>query len=322
MSKTGARRPMRVVALSGGVGGARLVAGLAAQLPAEALTVVVNTGDDFEHWGLTICPDLDTNMYTLAGLADRQRGWGLADETFAALSMVERYGGPAWFRLGDRDLATHLMRTRALAEGLSLTQATAHLCTALGVAPTILPMTDQPRRTVIELADRGDGADGLVPFQDWLVRMRGQPTPRAIHFRGGQTAAPGVVEAIAAADLVVIAPSNPYVSIDPIRPLDRVAAAVAAKPAIAVSPIVGGRAVKGPLAAMITALTERTPSAAAVVAHYRQRYGEVLSGAVVERGDDPAIADIPVLATAPIKGTDDDRARLAGEVLTFGESLL
>ncbi len=301
---------MKVLALSGGVGGARLVDGLAAVLAPDELTVLVNTGDDFVHWGLTICPDLDTVMYTLAGLAHPEQGWGLAGETFNALAMVERYGGPAWFRLGDRDLATHLLRAQALAAGRSLTQVTDELRRALHVGPRLLPMADAPRPTTIETHD------GTLSFQDWLVGKRGAPAVTAVRFGGSPRAADGVLEAIAAADVVVIGPSNPYVSIDPILALDGVRAALAARPVVAVSPIVAGKAVKGPLAGMVATLAGRAPSAAAIAAHY----GALLDGLVLERGDD-APEEIATHATATVMGDRVDRARLAREVLELARRI-
>jgi len=302
------RRWRSVVALTGGVGGARLVDGLAQVVPPEALKVIVNTGDDFVHWGLTICPDLDTIMYTLAGLAHPDQGWGLAGETFHALAMVERYGGPAWFRLGDRDLGTHVERTQALARGETLTAITARLCKALGVGPRVLPMADAPRPTRI------DTPGGPLTFQDWLVRERGRPTVTRVWSEGASQPAPGVVEAIDAADVVVIGPSNPYVSIDPILGLDGVRAALARRPVIAVSPIVGGRAVKGPLAGMIESLAGRAPSAAAVAAHY----GALLHGFVVEPGDGVGLR-VATRETPVVMRDRADRARLAREVLELAE---
>ncbi len=301
---------MKVVALSGGVGGARLCDGLAAALSPEDLTIIVNTGDDFVHWGLTICPDLDTVMYTLAGLAHPEQGWGLAGETFHALAMVERYGGPAWFRLGDRDLGTHLMRAQALAAGRSLTDVTDALRRALGVGPRLLPMSDAPRPTLI------DTPDSTLSFQDWLVGQRGAPRVERVRFTGPPRPAAGVVAAIDAADVVILPPSNPYVSIDPILALDGVRAAVARRPVIAVSPIVGGRAVKGPLAPMIESLAGLPPSPAAIAAHY----GALLTAMVIERGDD-APAGVATLATATVMGDRADRARLAREILDLARRL-
>ncbi|MCB9561248.1 MAG: 2-phospho-L-lactate transferase [Kofleriaceae bacterium] len=301
---------MKVLALSGGVGGARLVDGLAAVVPADELTVVVNTGDDFVHWGLTICPDLDTVMYTLAGLAHPTQGWGVAGETFGALAMVERYGGPAWFRLGDRDLGTHLMRAAGLAAGRTLTAVTAELAGALGVGPRLLPMTDVARPTML------DTHDGTLSFQDWLVGRRGAPVVTRVWWPGPARPTDAVLAAIDAADLIVVGPSNPYVSIDPILGLDGVRAALARRPVVAVSPIVAGRAVKGPLAGMIESLARRAPSPAAIAAHY----GDLLDGLVIELGDD-APAGLATLATATVMGDRGDRARLAAEVLAFGHDL-
>jgi LPPG:FO 2-phospho-L-lactate transferase len=298
------------VALSGGVGGAKLVDGLAAVLPAEALTVIVNTGDDFVHWGLNICPDLDTVVYTLAGLAHPEQGWGLAGETFGALAMVERLGGPAWFRLGDHDLGTHLFRSSRLAADLTLTEVTAEIARALGIGATILPMADVARPTQLETPE------GTLGFQDWLVARRGAPSVSRVWWPGPATPAPGVIDAIAAADVVVIGPSNPYVSIDPILALDGVRDAIAHKLVLAVSPIVDGRAVKGPLAPMIERLAGRAPSAAAIADHY----APLLRGLVIERGD-AAPDGIQSMSTSTIMHTREHRAALAREVLAFAEVL-
>lgn len=302
----------RVVALSGGVGGARFLDGLQRALPAGALTAVVNTGDDFEHLGLSICPDLDTVMYTLAALGDEARGWGLAGETFAAMEMVRRLGGPDWFSLGDRDLATHLLRTEALRGGERLTAVTARLCAALGVEPRVLPMADGPCRTFIDTAD-GES----LPFQEWFVGRRAQPAVRAVRWQGRPPPAPEVLAAIDACELVLIGPSNPYVSIDPILMLDGVRAALARKPVVAVSPIVGGRAVKGPLAAMIPALAGTPPTAGAIARHY----GALLRGLVVERGDAGEVAGVAVRETDTIMRTREDRLRLGRETLAFAAEL-
>ncbi len=302
----------RVVALSGGVGGARFLDGVARALPPGALTAVVNTGDDFTHLGLYICPDVDTVMYTLAGVGDEARGWGLADETFAAMAMVRRLGGPDWFSLGDRDLATHLLRSEALAAAESLTAVTARLCAALGVDARVLPMADGPCRTMIETV-----ADGTLPFQEWFVGRRAQPAVRAVRFDGRPPPAPGVREALEDCELVLIGPSNPYVSIDPILALDGVRAALARRPVVAVSPIVGGRAVKGPLGTMIPELTGAAPTAGAIARHYRG----LLRGLVVERGDEHDVAGVAVRATDTIMRTRDDRLRLATETLAFAAEL-
>ena len=302
---------MKIVALSGGIGGAKLVDGLVAITDPADLTVIVNTGDDFEHWGLYICPDLDTNMYWLSGLADHERGWGLAHETFAALERIASYGADTWFQLGDRDLATHIARTEAMRRGETLTRITARMYGGLGVKHRVLPMSDEPLRTMIDTYDHG-----TLTFQHWLVRERARPVVRGVRFEGTRAPSPEAIAAIEAADVVIIAPSNPYVSIDPIVCLDGVGHTLGRRPVVAVSPIVGGRAVKGPLAEMIVQLTAREPSAAAVAAHY----GPLLCGIVVERGDEDGI-DLPLHSTETVMRTRADRERLARETLAFAESL-
>ncbi len=313
----------RVVALSGGVGGARLVHGLdralrtlatSASAGQAALTTAVTTGDDFEHWGLSISPDLDTVMYTLADLAHVERGWGLADESFAALSMMKRYGAEDWFALGDRDIATHVLRTSALRRGQSLTSITAQLKHALGVQSSILPMCDAPFRTTIETTTHG-----VLSFQDWLVRERGAPLVRRVMFDGACEGTREVHAAIEAADVIVIGPSNPYVSIDPILSLRGVREAVFAKPVIAVSPLIGGKAVKGPLASMIGELSQRPPSSAWLVDHYA-----ALRGVVVHSGDEPSSMPngVRVHATDTLMRSRADSQRLASEVLSFAERCL
>jgi LPPG:FO 2-phospho-L-lactate transferase len=299
---------MKVVALSGGVGGARLLDGLARALPPGAMTAIVNTGDDFVHLGLHVSPDLDTVMYTLAGLAHEERGWGLAEETFAGLSMVKRYGGPDWFALGDRDLATHLLRSEAMRAGEPLSAITARLCGALGIEHPILPMSDEAVRTMIETK-----TEGTLPFQQWFVRRRAEPAVGAVRYDGGRTPAPGVIDAIDACDVVVFGPSNQYVSVDPILCLDGVREAIARRPVVALSPIVGGAAIKGPLATMIRDLTGETASAGAVARHYRG----LIRAMVVERGDEETVASIPVLGTSTIMRSREDRLRLAREILAF-----
>lgn len=303
---------MRVVALSGGVGGARLLDGLARALRPGELTAIVNTGDDFVHLGLHVSPDLDTVMYTLSGLADEERGWGLADETFAGLAMVRRYGGPDWFGLGDRDLATHLLRTEALRAGVPLSLITARLCGALGIPHPILPMAEGPRRTMIETT-----SEGTLAFQEWFVHRRAEPTVRAVRFEGETAPAAGVVEAIDASDLIVFGPSNPYVSVDPILGIDGVRDAIARKPTVALSPIVGGAAVKGPLATMIRDLTGEVPSAGAVARHYRG----LVKAMVVEWGDEVTVSEIPVRGTATVMRSRGDRLVLAREMIAFATGL-
>lgn len=302
----------RVVALSGGVGGAKLVSGLADILDPEELTAVVNTGDDFEHWGFCISPDIDTVMYTLAGLAHPAQGWGIEGDTFTALAMVERYGGESWFRLGDRDLGTHVVRTRALAAGEALTEITAKLAGALGVRVRILPMSDGSRRTVFDTE-----AHGTLSFQAYFVKHRFQPVVQRVRFEGNPPPTAAVLDAIAAADFVVICPSNPYVSVDPIVTLPGMREALARKRVVAVSPIVGGKALKGAAAKLMVELGVGEPSAAVVARHY----GAMLAGMVVEKGDEAGIEGVRVLATDTVMVTQKDRRKLAEDVLSFAGSI-
>lgn len=320
MSKAAERAGLKVVALSGGVGGARLLDGLARAVIEERggeLVAVVNTGDDFSHWGLHVSPDLDTVMYTLSGLSHEERGWGLAEESWNTLAMVRKYGGDDWFSLGDRDLATHILRTQALGRGETLTAITERLCAALGIRTRVLPMADGPCRTMIDIdPDAGPGPT-TRSFQDWFVRLRAQPAVRRVWFDGNPPASPAALEAIAGAELVIIGPSNPYVSIDPILSRPGMRQALAGRKVIALSPIVGGQAIKGPLATMIPQLENRAASAAAVAAHY----GELLTAVVVERGDEAELGELPLLATATVMRSREDRLRLARELLSFAESL-
>lgn len=301
----------RVVALSGGVGGARVAYGLSRILEPGALTVVVNTGDDFDHWGLRVCPDLDTVMYTLSEQSDDERGWGLLGDTFQTLAGVAAAGGDAWFQIGDRDLVTHLARSGALAHGETLTAITERLCAAAKVPARVLPMTDGDCRTKIDTK-----LHGTLTFQDWLVRHRA-PKVRRVYFDGRPPASPAVLEAIDSADLVIIGPSNPYVSIDPILSLARVRDALKGRTIVAVSPIVHGKAVKGPLAEMFPALGGVAPSPDAVARHY----GELLSGLVIEEGDACRETRVHTLATATVMKTRAERVQLARKVLDFALGL-
>lgn len=301
---------MKVVALAGGVGGAKLADGLAQTLSPEDLTVIVNTGDDFDHYGLRICPDLDTVCYTLAGLANPETGWGREGETWNTLENLNRLGGPGWFRLGDRDLATHLERTRRLAAGETLSQVTAAFCAAWGVGPRVLPATDDDVPTIV----RTD--EGELPFQEYFVARRCEPRVSGFHFRGAAQAAPapGVLEALAATDAIILCPSNPWVSIDPILNIPGVWDAMAGRAVVAVSPIVGGQALKGPAAKMYTELGTE-PSAFAVAKHYRG----LLTGFVLDTIDAGLVSllDMPALVTDTIMKNRGDRLRLAQEVLEF-----
>jgi len=309
---------LKIVALAGGVGGAKLVDGLAGRLPPETLTVVVNTGDDFEHLGLYICPDLDTVCYTLGGIASPETGWGRLDETWHAVESLSALGGPAWFRLGDRDLGTHLERTRRLRAGSKLSQVTCDFCRAWRITHTVLPATDDivPTRVYTE--------EGEMPFQEYFVHHQCQPRVTGFRFDGAERAhpAPGVVAALHAADLVVLCPSNPWVSIDPILAILGIKDAVSTRPVLAVSPIIGGQAVKGPAAKMYRELGI-APSALSVARHY----ASLLTGFVVDRVDEKEVGaiqalGIEVLVTDTLMKSRSDRLRLAGEVIQFANALL
>jgi LPPG:FO 2-phospho-L-lactate transferase len=308
---------MKIVYLSGGVGGARLAHGLSRALSPAELTLIVNTGDDLWHWGLRICPDLDTVMYTLADLAAVERGWGLSDESFGALSFIERYGGESWFQLGDRDLATHIIRSQWLRDGVSLSGVCARLCAGLEVRHPILPMSELPCETMIETEQ------GTLGFQRWLVQGRAEQDVRRIWYRcehgaAGVPGAPLVLSALEAADLAIIGPSNPYVSIDPILSCGGVRERLARLPVIAVSPIVHGRAVKGPLARMLQTLGGVEPSPAGVAAHYRG----LLHGLVGEHGDALPEAQLACHAAHTVMSSREDSLRLAREVLGFAERVM
>lgn len=313
------------MALAGGVGGAKLAFGLDRALGAvrPGLTVVVNTGDDLEVHGLHVSPDVDTVMYTLAGVADRERGWGLADETWRAMTMLERYGGETWFRLGDRDLATHIRRTARLAEGAFPSQITAELASALGVGAALLPMSDDSVRTRLHTSS------GWLDFQEWFVRRRQADQVTEIRFEGVEAShpAPGVLEAITAAGLVVLCPSNPYVSIAPILAVPGIRETVVAAGAavVAVTPIVAGRALRGPADRMLEWLGSEATSAG-VAQLYAERYPGLLDGFVIDRRDaalEPRIAalGLKVLVADTVMESDSDRIGLARAVLDWGASL-
>lgn len=315
------KTPNSVLALSGGVGGAKLVCGLADLLPAERLTVAANTGDDFEHLGLWISPDLDTIMYSLAGLSDRERGWGLAGETWSFMAQARACGAPDWFQLGDRDLATHVLRTDWLRRGQTLSEVTAELCRRLGVATDLVPMADEPVATILH-SDAGP-----LEFQRWFVRERCAPAVQSVGFRGAEAARPGPrwFDRLRAGDFdaVVICPSNPFVSIGPILALPGVRAALAAcrVPVVAVSPIIRGEAVKGPLAKMM-----REMNLEASAPGVARRYGDLLDGFVIDEADagarDAIAATGVQCATAPTLMTGPaEKRRLAGIVLDFAAGL-
>ena len=300
---------MRIVALAGGVGGAKLAHGLAQILPPEDLTVIVNTGDDFEHYGLYISPDLDTVCYTLAGLANPETGWGRMDESWQVIRNAIKLGGPDWFNLGDQDLGTHLERTRRMKAGQTLSQITRGFCKAWGIGPTVLPMTDQPVRTIV------DTDEGELAFQEYFVHRKCEPKVKGFRFEGVEIAeaAPGALEALKSADAVVICPSNPWVSIDPILQVLNLRSTVhRPRSVIAVSPIIGGQAVKGPAAKMYAELGIQ-PSALAVAEHYRN----LISGFVLDNVDAELAKSIaiPTLTTDTLMNLLTKRARLARDVL-------
>jgi LPPG:FO 2-phospho-L-lactate transferase len=300
---------LKIVALAGGVGGAKLAHGLAQILPSNDLTVIVNTGDDFEHYGLYICPDLDTVCYTLAGSANPDTGWGRVNETWNVIENASKLGGPRWFNLGDQDLGTHLERTRRLKEGYTLTQITKDFCKVWGIEHEILPMSDQPVRTIVETEE------GELAFQDYFVHRRCEPRVTGFRFEGIESAepAPGAREAIQLADAVIICPSNPWVSIDPIlHVVNRIE-----KPVVAISPIIGGQTVKGPAAKMYRELGIE-PSALAVARHYC----DLISGFVFDQLDKHLEGEIRSLnmrtfVTNTLMKSHDDRKQLAINLLDF-----
>ena len=309
-----------VVALAGGVGGARLAVGLMDVL-GEDLAVVVNTGDDFEHLGLMICPDLDTVMYTLAGINNPETGWGLAGETWEALKALGRLGGETWFRLGDRDLGTHLFRTDQLARGQRLTEVTAGMCSALGVRAQVLPMCDSPVRTMVHTAE------GVLGFQDYFVRRRCEPVVTGFEFVGAERAvASPEVRGVFGQDVraIVICPSNPFVSVGPMRAVAEIELLLQARrcPLVAVSPIVGGGAIKGPAGKMMAELgLEVSPLGVA------RFYAGLVDGLVIDGQDAQyagAIEDLgmAVLVTETVMADRAGSGRLADEVLGWVEGMV
>ncbi len=308
---------MKVVALAGGVGGAKLADGLAAVLAPEDLTVVVNTGDDFDHLGLRVCPDLDTVLYTLAGVVNPETGWGRAQESWDFLETLGEFGGPTWFKLGDRDLALHVLRTAQLRAGRPLSAITHDLGRKLGVEVRVLPMSDAPISTIV-LSDAGE-----LSFQEYFVARRCVPQVRGFRFEGIEhaQAAPGVLEALHLADLIVLCPSNPWVSLDPILAIGEIRRVVSAKRGVGVSPIVNGRAIKGPAAKMFSELGI-PPSAHAVAEHFQ----DLLCGLLIDHQDKSeasAIEDLGVraLVTDIIMKSSEERKQLGARVLAFASRL-
>jgi len=304
--------------MTSGVGGAKLVHGLATAGDASQLWVFVNTGDDFEHLGLRICPDLDTTVYTLAGLADSERGWGRAGESWEFLSALEALGGPGWFRLGDRDLALNVLRTHELANGVALSDFSSSICRRLGIDAQVLPVTDSPVRT--EILTR----DGWLPFQDYFVRRRCEPEVREIRYNGSDCAhpLPELLEKLQSTETaaVILAPSNPWLSIGPILAVPGIASALRSCPApvIAVTPIIQGDSVKGPTAKIMRELA--LDVSAGTIAGY---YGDLIDGFILDVRDahlEEAI-DVPVCIADTLMITMEDRKRLALESVAFAGRL-
>lgn len=306
----------RITVLTGGVGGAKLVLGLQQICPPATVTAIVNTGDDFRHLGLAVSPDIDTLLYTLAGKANAAQGWGREGETWTFMEALKSLGGEDWFLLGDGDLALHVLRTHWLAQGRSLSAVTAHFAAAWGLGLRILPMSDDPVSTHV-LTDQGE-----LPFQRYFVEQRCAPAIHAVRFDGAQGARPaeGVIEAIMAADTraVLLAPSNPWLSVDPILavPGIREALAATAAPVVAVSPIVGGQAVKGPTAKLMGELGLAVTNEA-IAAHY----AGIIDGLVVDVRDGGEGLAITHSITDTLMRTPEDRARVARAALDLAETM-
>lgn len=306
----------RVIVLTGGVGGAKLVLGLCHALPAENITAIVNTGDDFTHLGLAVSPDIDTLLYTLAGKSNPVQGWGRADESWAFMDAVRSLGGEDWFALGDGDLALHVLRTQRLREGEALSAIIADFAARWGIAARILPMSDDPVATRV-LTD-----DGEVEFQHYFVRQRCAPQVRSIHFAGahGAHAAPGVVEALRdeQSRAILIAPSNPFLSIDPILavPAIRQALLQTRVPVIAVSPVVAGEAVKGPTAKIMRELGLEV-SARTVSRHY----ADLIDGMLIDMRDPPTSLDLAHARADTLMKTLEDRIRVARAALDLADAI-
>lgn len=319
MEKSNHTKHIHITALAGGVGGAKLTNGLVQALENPGnLTVIVNTGDDFTPLGMKICPDLDTVCYTLADLANPVTGWGRRDETWEFMQDVKERGLPDWFNIGDKDRQTHLERTKRLEEGQTLTQITQFFCQQWGIQANVLPMSDDPVPTIVDTVEYGE-----IGFQEYFVYHRCSPRVKGFVFQGHQQATinPEVLESIAKADLLVFCPSNPWVSIDPILSLPGMRQAVADRKAIAVSPIIGGKAVKGPAAKMFAELGIE-PSALNVARHYQ----DLLCGFVLDETDRELTGDIEALGL-PCRVTDTlmtdttRQAALAQEVIDFHKQI-
>ena len=308
----------KILALAGGVGGAKLALGLAGVVPAAELTVAVNTADDFEHLGFSISPDLDTVMYTLAGVANPETGWGRQGESWTVMEALGRLGGETWFRLGDKDLATHIERTRRLRGGETLSAITRDLAQRLGVGPALVPMSDDPVRTMVA-TDQGE-----LAFQDWFVRLQCRPAVQSVRFAGVESARPSplLLDRVGLR-CVIVCPSNPFVSVAPILALQGVRAALETTkvPRIAVTPIVGGQAIKGPAAKMLAELGHDV-SALGVARYYRG----LIDGFMLDKEDAALATEIEALGMRvrvadTMMRNDEDKRRLAGDALAFVDAL-
>lgn len=307
-----------ITALCGGVGGSKLVLGMYRVLPSDTLTVIVNTADDLTIWGLAVSPDLDTAMYTLSGLAQPDLGWGVNGDTFNALDALGRYGMPTWFRIGDRDLATHVFRTAELQNGKPLSVVTMAMAEALGIRATLLPATDDPVATRLQTGDQ------WLDFQEYFVQRRHDDPIDAVRYHGIDKSRPtsGVLEAIQHADAVILVNSNPVLSILPILAVPGIRAALSAKrPVVAVSPLVGNDSVTGPAGQLMRVIGK--PS---TVVGLAEAYRDVIDGLVIDeedanRADEIEALGIHVLCTKTVMRSIADRERLARETLVFAESL-
>jgi LPPG:FO 2-phospho-L-lactate transferase len=305
---------VKVVVLAGGLGGSRLALALAETLDPAELTIVGNVGDDVEVLGLRVSPDLDTILYTLTGRLDDSKGWGRAHETWNALEAAGELGGETWFRLGDRDIGLHLVRTQALRRGEALSAVTARLARAFGLEPALLPATDERLRTWL------DTPAGELPFQEWFVARRHRDDVDGVRFEGAETAqpAPGVVEALQDADLIVIAPSNPYVSIGPILAVRGIGEAIERRraPCVAVSPLIAGKAVRGPADRMLARLAGGTGPQ-----QVTDCYKGLIDALVVDEADADEEADVRLIVTRTLMGDEDGRRRVAEAVLETAGAL-
>ncbi len=317
---TTAQSPHRVVALSGGIGGAKLARGLDRILPHHSLSVIANTGDDFVHLGLSICPDIDTLLYTLSDRSDRTRGWGRANETWTFMNALRELGGADWFQLGDGDLALHVLRSHQLATGTTLSEITDNFAQMFGLTSRILPMSNDPVRTRVKTPE------GWCDFQDYFVRQKTEPRVLALAFDGADdaTANPAALNHLTSpeTDVILICPSNPLISIDPILAVPGIRAALraSAAPVVAVSPIIAGASVKGPTAKMLAELNQPV-SATSVLLHYK----DILDGFIVDPRDvaalTPHASDIAIMDLDIMMHTDDDRDRVASAALSFAQQI-